>query len=184
MRVPIIIRWLSFATLCLLGAILIPHFAKDVTLPGISAPQITLGAASPETISAVAIQKSSGEQLELLKQGDSWLVNSVPAQSEPVTTLLSALSSIKVESIAAQNEATFASLGISSSSGQLVSFTTSAGTQSITVGKSGTALNTFYVKAADKPAVYLVTSPLRNLLDLTPTDYVATSSASPAAELQ
>lgn len=184
MKIPTIIRWLSVATLCLLGAILIPHFAKEATLPGMSDEQVALGATSPEAISAVTIQTINGEPLELLKQNDAWLVNNAPAQSEPVVRLLSALSSIKVQSVAAQNESTFPSLGISSSSGQLVSFTTSAGTQSLTVGKSGATLNTFYVKAADKPAVYLVSSPLRNLLDLTPMEYVATNSASSAAQLQ
>lgn len=181
MKTPTLIRWLSVISLGLLLVLIIPQIVKEYNIPGLPKQSTKLLELSTKNISAVSIINPNNELTGMSKVDDAWQVNNIPADQSAVQTLLDALVDLRIDSVAAKNQSSFAQLGISSDSAQLVTITSGNTDYAIEVGKPGQTLNSFYVKVTDQDEVYLVKSALLNLLNKPASAYLASGSAAASA---
>ncbi len=181
MKTTTLIRWLSFISLGLLLVIVLPQIVKEFNLPGLSKQSTKLLELSAEAISAVSIISPDNELTNFSKVDASWQVNAAPADQAAVQMLLEALVDLRIDSLAAKNQASYAQLGIGSNSAQLITITSGNTDYAIEVGKPGSTLNSFYAKMAERDEVYLIKSALLNLLNKPATTYLASGSAAASA---
>lgn len=115
--------------------------------------------------------KHGGEEILLSKKADGWQVASYTANIVQVKDFFSSLKDTEVISLVSKNPENQKEYEVSSDSGTLVMLSGQKGDKSIIVGKEGSQLNSFYVRAINSFSVYWVKGSLFQKVTQTTSDW-------------
>ena len=106
-----------------------------------------------------------GDEVERFTQKDSkWWLNGKEADLTQVDHFLDVLTTLKVDSLVAKNIETHSDLGLNEEDGYLLTVIHKGKIYDYWIGKTGSDLNSFFLKAKDSNNAYLIKGSLRPLV--------------------
>lgn len=172
MKTELIIRALSAVALILLAIVFLPQFIEDSSFADFFNKKTEIVVPKTEDITEILYQVADRTELRFSKNDANWLLNDEKANSSEVEKLLNSFQQLKITTVAATNEVNFGQLGIGSGSARLSIQSGSNDSLVLLIGKSGTALNTFYLSLLDGKEVYLAEGSVKNLLTQSPGSFL------------
>ncbi len=123
--------------------------------------------------SEVVLARASGEEIRLVKQGESWRMTvpqEVPADANEVQTLLGSLESLEADEVVEENAGNLADFGLEPPR-FTVAVTVSGGAPvRLAVGAKTPDENGLYARLPDRPRVFTIPAHLEGSLDKKPFD--------------
>lgn len=172
MKTELVIRALSAVALILLAIVFLPQFIEDSSFADYFNKKTEIVLPKTEDITEILYQATDRTELRFSKNDANWLLNDEKANSSEVEKLLNSFQQLKITTVAATNEENFGQLGIGSGSARLSIQSGLNDSLVLLIGKSGTALNTFYLSLLDGKEVYLAEGSVKNLLTQSPGSFL------------
>ena len=173
MKTELIIRALSAVALILLAIVFLPQFIEDSSFADFFNKKTEIVVPKTEDITEILYQATDRTELRFSKNDANWLLNDEKANSTEVEKLLNSFQQLKITTVAATNEVNFGQLGIGSGSARVSIQSELNDSLVLLIGKSGTALNTFYLSLLEGKEVYLAEGSVKNLLSQSPGTFLA-----------
>jgi len=136
---------------------------------GFLTPTPNLSSIPPQDVNQFTLE-SSNSTASLTKENGQWRVSDFPADATMVARFLDEVSAVKLESvdIVSTNPDNFSNYTLGQDEGVRVTLNSGSDSGQFFIGRSGSSTDTFYLKPADQPTVYLIAGQLDQLAVTTP----------------